>query len=104
MNGIPDLMASFGNNISDFNRDTRSIGASLRARGEDPGNLSPKLFATYDYFSLDNGIYIRYIEIMENQYNDRIYLGGNKRTVLGVRQMWQGRGRQDGSRVWCRCR
>ena len=63
------LMASFGNNIANFNKDTHSIGTDLLAHREDPGNLLPHLFATYYNCSLDNGPFKHYIEILENLYN-----------------------------------
>ena len=36
-----DITASFGNNIANFNKDIRSVGTSICARGEYPVNLFP---------------------------------------------------------------
>ena len=69
-NGIPDLMASFRNNIDDFNKDICFVGTALFSRGQDLGNLLPQIFATYIYCSLDNVPFTRYIEMLENQYNN----------------------------------
>ena len=70
MTGIKDITASFINNIANLNKEIISIGTDLCAIGEDTGKLLPQLFATYDDCSLDNGTFTRYIEILENQYND----------------------------------
>ena len=70
MPGIPDLMASFVINISDFNKDIRFFGNDLHTRGEDPENLLPQLFETYADCSLDNGPFTRYIEMLEDKYNN----------------------------------
>ena len=64
--GMPDIMASFGNNIANFNKYIRSIGTDICAYGDDPGNLLPHLFATYAYSSLDHGPFTHYIEVLEN--------------------------------------
>ena len=68
--GISDIMVSLGNNISNFNKEIRYVGIALRARGEDPGNLLPQLFATYADCGSHNGPFTHYIKILENQYND----------------------------------
>ena len=70
MTGIPDLMLSFGNNISNFIKEIRSVETDIHARGEDPGNLFLKLFTTYDDCSSDNGPFTCYIFMLENQYNN----------------------------------
>ena len=70
MPGIPDLMASFVKNISDFNKDIRFVGNDLHTRGEDPENLLLQLFETYADYSLDNGPFTPYIEMLENKYNN----------------------------------
>ena len=70
MAGMPDFMVSFVNNIADFNKYIQSIGNALCARGEDMGNLLPSLFTTYTDCISDNGPFTRYIEMLENQYND----------------------------------
>ena len=71
MTGMTDLMESLGNGISNFNKEIRSVGTSIFARGGNPVNPLPKLFATYDNFSFHNGPFARYIEMLENQYNNR---------------------------------
>ena len=70
MAGMPDFMVSFVNNIADFNKYIQSIGNALCARGEDMGNLLPSLFTTYTDCISDNGPFTRYIETLENHYND----------------------------------
>ena len=72
MTGIPDLMASLGNNIANFKKDIHSVVTAFRARGEDLGNLLPQLLKTYDYCSSYIGPFTRYIKILENQYNNGI--------------------------------
>ena len=68
--GISYLMASFGNNIAIFNKETCSIGTDLHAHGYKTGKILLQLFATYDDRSSDNGPFTRYIETLENHYND----------------------------------
>ena len=46
-------MASLGNKIADFNKDIHSVVTYFRAFGEDPGNLFPQVFTTYDDCSSD---------------------------------------------------
>ena len=75
MTEITDLMSSFGNNITDFNKEIWSIWTDLCAHGGDPGNLLPQLFETHDDCSLDHGPFTRYIEMLENQYNGTLKLG-----------------------------
>ena len=60
------LMASFRNNIADFNKNILSIWNALWERGEDPGNLLLQILATYADSSPDNGPFTHYIEILEN--------------------------------------
>ena len=62
--GMPDLMASFGNNIDDFSNEIHSVGTALRARGNYPGNLLSQIFATYADCSLYNGPFTRYIDML----------------------------------------
>ena len=62
------LTEPFGNNIYDFNKYIRSIGTDICEYGEDPGNLLLKIFATC--CSINNGPFKRYIEMLENKYND----------------------------------
>ena len=63
-------MASFGNNIEDFNKYIRSFGTTIRACGEELGKLFPQLFTTYVNCSSDNGPFTHYIEMLENNYSD----------------------------------
>ena len=49
--GMPDLMDSFGKDIFGSNKEILSVGTDILARGEDPSNLLPQIFATYDDFS-----------------------------------------------------
>ena len=67
---MSELMASFVNNITNFNKETHYIGNYIHERGEDTGNILPQISATYDDCSSDNGPFIRYIEMLENQYDD----------------------------------
>ena len=69
--GMTYLMASFGNNIDNFNKEICSIGTDLCACGEDTGNLLPHIFTTYADISFYNGPFTRYIEILENNHNNR---------------------------------
>ena len=66
-NLIPDIMASFGNNIFIFNKDLCSFGTVICARGEDLRKLLPQIFATYADCSSYNGPFTRYIDILGNQ-------------------------------------
>ena len=63
--GVPDLIASFENNISAFNKYISYSVTAVCARGEDPGNLLTQLFATYADCSLYIGTFTRYIKILE---------------------------------------
>ena len=63
---MPDLMASVGNNIANFNNKMLYVGTYLRSRGEDSGNLFPQIFATYSDCSSDNVPFTCYIHILEN--------------------------------------
>ena len=66
---IPDLMASFGNKIADFNKYIHSIGTALCAHGENSVNLLLQIFATYTDCSSYNGLFTRYIGMLENQHS-----------------------------------
>ena len=68
--GVPELMVSLGNIIADFNKQIWSVGTDIFAHEQDPGNLFPQLFATYADCSSDNGPFTKYIEILDNQYNN----------------------------------
>ena len=74
---MPDLMASLGNNTADFNKYICSIGTAIFERGEDPVNLLPQLFSTYDDFSSYNLSLTYYIRRFpqENMTKTDIYLG-----------------------------
>ena len=63
-------MASFGNNIADFNKEIFSFGTVIFARVKEPGNLLLEIFGTYSNCIWDNGSFTCYIEILESQYND----------------------------------
>ena len=63
-------MASFGNNIANFNKDVCSNGTAICAHKEDQVNILMQLFVTYDDWCLYNGPFTGYVDIMENQYND----------------------------------
>ena len=62
--GMLDLMASFGNNMANVNKEIRSIVTALRARGGSTENLLPHLFAKYDDCSSDHGPFTHYIEML----------------------------------------
>ena len=64
-------MESFGNNITYFNKEIRCVENALCAHEEDLGKLLTQIFTTYADCSQDNGPFIHYIEMPENQYNYR---------------------------------
>ena len=89
--GMPDLMDQFGNNINYFNKDILSVGTTLRARGQDPGNLLLQLFATYADCSSDHGPFTQYIEMLEistkmehRTFNLRILCIGKKLSTTSL--------------------
>ena len=66
MTGMPDLMASLGKNITDFNKDIRSIETDIRTHGEDLVKPLPQLFEAYADCSMDNGHFTCYIKMIVN--------------------------------------
>ena len=70
--GMPEIMAGHGNNIVDFNNSVRAIQATLRARGQDPDFILPQLFAVYSTCEGGDSPFGRFIEFLENSYNNGV--------------------------------
>jgi hypothetical protein len=68
--GMPAIMASHGNDIFKFNTSVRAIQVNLRARGQDPEAIVPQLFQVYASCEPDDSPFSRYIEYVENQFNE----------------------------------
>ena len=43
--GMPNIMASCGNNVKEFNLQVQKLQKKLRARGENPDEIMPQLFS-----------------------------------------------------------
>ncbi|CAB9525983.1 unknown protein [Seminavis robusta] len=68
--GMPSMMEERGNNILKFNDDVRSVQKQLRARGENPEHLIPQLLSVYANCEDEDTPFHRYIETVENNYNE----------------------------------
>ena len=64
---MPSLMVSFGNNITDFNKDIIFVGTSICAHEEETDNLFTQILSTYAECISDNGPLTRYSEMLEKQ-------------------------------------
>jgi hypothetical protein len=76
--GLPDLMAGHSNNVQLFNRDVKALQENLRARGQNPDNIIPQLFSTYYNCEGTNSPLGRYIEYLENAFNNGMDLNSNE--------------------------
>lgn len=70
--GMPNIMAAHSNNITAFNAEVNEIIQKLEARGKGGAelDLTPQLFTTYQGCSTSDAPFYRYIETLENAYND----------------------------------
>ena len=68
--GMPMIMETHTNNIMKFNNEVRKIQQTLRARGEDASYIVPQLFSVYQSCEGSDTPFYRYIEYLENSYNE----------------------------------
>ncbi len=68
--GMSQIMASQGNNIKAFNQEIKSIVRKLAQRGHPPGDLLPQLMLTYKDCEAKDSPFYRYMENLNNNYND----------------------------------
>jgi hypothetical protein len=68
--GLPSIMNANANNIMTFNTEIREIQQKLRAQGEDPSNIIPQLFAVYQGCEGEETAFFRFVEYLENDYNN----------------------------------
>ena len=68
--GLPMIMETHANNIMKFNTEVRKIQQTLRARGEDASYIVPQLFSVYQACEGSDTPFYRYIEYLENSYNE----------------------------------
>jgi hypothetical protein len=70
--GMPNIMAAHSNNITAFNAEVDEIIQKLEARGKGGNDLdlTPQLFTTYLGCATSDAPFYRYIENLENSYNE----------------------------------
>ncbi len=68
--GLPSIMHANANNIMTFNTEVREIQQKLRAQGQDPSFIVPQLFAVYQGCEGEETASFRFVEYLENDYNN----------------------------------
>jgi hypothetical protein len=71
--GLPNIMASHGNNITEFNAEVMETLRKLQSRGKGGSteiDLLPQLFVAYSSCGSPDTPIHRYIEHLENRHND----------------------------------
>jgi hypothetical protein len=68
--GLPGIMHANANNIMTFNTEVREIQQRLRSQGQDPSSIIPQLFAVYQGCEGEETAFFRFVEYLENDYNN----------------------------------